>query len=81
MESSTTSYPGNNYKVFTNVLLVVGVLVLICYLAPYLNRSDESYAPDRERTDPQSDWNIIEAVKAIRERQQRNINRMSIRKK
>ena len=41
--------------------------------------SDENYAPNRERTDPQSDWNIIEEIRRIRARQQKNITKMSSR--
>lgn len=72
----------NNRRIIINVIVLVGVLMIIYYYAiPYLNEngSDENYAPNRERTDPQSDWNIIEEIRAIRARQQKNIGKMSTR--
>ena len=43
------------------------------------NMSDENYAPNRERTDPQSDWNIVEEIRMIMNRQQKKISKLSER--
>ncbi len=74
----------DNFSILKHVLIIAGILVLIYYSFPYLysltmesDKQSEKYAPDRERTDPQSDWNIIEEVRAIRKRQLENISRLS----
>ena len=74
----------NNKRIIVNVVLLIGVLMVIYYcVIPYLDKksdkSDENYAPDRQRTDPQSDWNIVEEIRQIRSRQQKNITKMSAR--
>ena len=81
MDSSKEQDNINNYKVVINVIAITCVLLVIYYCIPYFSGEDmdESYAPDRERTDPQSDWNITEEIRAIRAQQHRNLSSLSSR--
>ena len=68
----------NNSDTTTIVLYVLAIIVImlfIWYVSPNLLTGKENYAPDRERTDPQSDWNIVEAIKSIRNIQSKFFSR------
>ena len=77
----------NKFNVLINVLIISVIIILLYYYFPKLcnwvypededGNNAEQYAPNRERTDPQSDWNIIEEAKKIRIRQKENLNKLS----
>lgn len=73
----------NNYNVIINTIVILAIVIILYNSLPYLYNTDdtEDYAPDRERTDPQSDWNIIEEIRTIRERQENNIRSLSQQRK
>jgi len=53
----------------TYVVIIVFIIIFIWFVQPFVFSDKEDYAPNRERTDPQSDWNIVEAIKAIKNAQ------------
>lgn len=69
----------NNYNVIINTVIILVIVVILYNSLPHLYSIDstEDYAPNRERTDPQSDWNIIEEIRTLRERQENNIKSLS----
>lgn len=69
----------NNYNVIINTVVILAIVVVLYNSLPCLYSMDttEDYAPNRERTDPQSDWNIIEEIRTLRERQDNNIRSLS----
>ena len=53
----------------TYVVIIVFIIIFIWFIHPLVFSDKEEYAPNRERTDPQSDWNIVDAINAIKAKQ------------
>jgi len=48
------------------VVIIIFIIIFIWFVQPFIFSDKEDYAPNRERTDPQSDWNIVEDIKSIK---------------
>ncbi len=64
-----------NLITYYNIIFVILLLFILYYY--YYIKKEETYAPKRERTDVQSDWNIVEKIRTIRARQDNNIKALS----
>ena len=69
-----------NCNYIINYVIIITLVYLIYYYFVHKNNNEE-YAPDRKRTDPQSDWNIVEEIRKLRKQQDNNINSYSEKRK
>ena len=62
----------------TYVIIIIFIIIFIWYVQPSIfSDGKEDYAPTRERTDPQSDWNIVEKIEAIKAMQSKYFSRFT----
>ena len=63
------------------IIAAIIVMVVIYYGSPHLYnycvKDNETYAPNRERSDLGNDWSIVNEIRKIRDRQRINIGRFS----
>jgi hypothetical protein len=59
------------------VVIIVFIIIGIWFVYPLIFLDEEEYAPNRERSDPQSDWNIVEAIKSIKAMQRKYFSKFT----
>jgi len=71
----------SNARILINVTIIVSILLLICYVVPYvydISTNDvEEFDSNEKESIVKDNWDIVEEVQSIRERQKQNISKMS----
>lgn len=66
----------DNTRILINVAIIISIMLLLCYTIPYVYDvvTDNT---EGEQITTKENWDIVEEVHSIRERQKHNIGNMS----